>query len=681
MGRTGAWASDSAADALCPVPSLAEDLALLLPGEPDALIDADARARLHAVAATMAPVDWIALEYRLAAGAGQVDIQQCFRREAGDFAVLAGHFARLAGELPEVAALARLRAFAAVVPAGIEELFLEYDVPATSAASPVPGVFLSLPDAPAAALATLFDAAERLRGAALPDAVAAAIARCFDAARGDGFVAHAGLMLNRPLDVVRINVKGLRCTTIAAFLRDCGWPGDIAAAEATFGRAAGADRVTVALDIGAAPLPRIGFEAFFDDQPGMDDRWRILLDALAAEGLAAPDKAAAFRRVPGNLLPAQAQRWPMRHLRASLVGDPARFSAFARRASHLKLTLGPGAHCEAKAYSGAGHLWLKPGQGEAWQPTLARPRARRSVGASGVDGIAGGIAFLRNAQQQSGLWRDFRIGDAIGDEWVSAFVATQLAGTGDADARAAAAECRQALATTRRAEGGWGYSRDYPADADSTAWALRLAAALGEADPRAQAFLERHRCPGGGITTYAEQAALAQRIGVAPGASFAGWRQPHGCVTAAAAPFLPEARAWLRSARQDRGWSSYWWDHDAYATGLAVEQLAGEHLEGTAAAVQVVEAWLAGPAEALTAFDLAWSLRALVAAGVDGTATAERLRALQQADGGWPAGARLRVPMPGAVHAGAASTHHVIDQRRNFTTAAAVGALARWQAA
>lgn len=662
---------------------LADYLPWLLPADATVLIDGSARDRLHRAAREAPPVDWIAVELRLAPGDDQVDLQQCLRRDAGDYPVALAHFERFAAD-PRFRGLSDFLAVLAApcseMARDVEELFFEYDLPVGSDPAPLPAVFLSLPDDRDRARSLIAEACALLRGEPLPANVLAAIGRCLDAAQGDASPSHLGLMLSRGVDAVRLNLKGLRRDDFAPFLDACDWPGDVARAQASFDWALGADRVTIALDVAAGPSPRIGFELFFDDQPAWDDRWRVMLEALKAEGLVTTDRASSFLAVPGDTLPTATSHWPARYVRQSLTRDPDDFSTFARRVSHIKLTEGPGPAREAKAYFGAGHLWMRGRRPEErWLPALAMRRPRQTVPLPGSrspeleHAAANALRFLLHAQLQSGLWRDFHIGNAVGDEWVSAFVGTQLAECGAPGARPAAEECWCALLRSRREEGGWGYSRDYPPDADSTAWALRLAAALGRDDAPARAFLARHVCDEGGVTTYAEQAALARRIGVPSETSFAGWRQPHGCVTAAAAPFLPDAaEPYLRRFAAGGCWPGYWWVNDAYASGLTREFLGSDSICAVSP----------GPLDGLTAFDLAWTLRALIASGDAGEQTeqvAQALIARQQDDGGWPAGARLRVPMPGAVDPIGGGEHVTIDQRRNFTTGSALGALARWR--
>ena len=83
--------------------------------------------------------------------------------------------------------------------------------------------------------------------------------------------------------------------------------------------------------------------------------------------------------------------------------------------------------------------------------------------------------------------------------------------------------------------------------------------------------------------------------------------------------------------------------------------------------------------EKASAFDLAWHLRLRgsldPAPSAMSTLRIERLLDLQDADGGWPAGAPMLFPPPSAIDRTAGAPIY-IDQERNFTTASVLAALA-----
>jgi hypothetical protein len=685
--------------ALQPDETLADFLDLLLP-PPSALIDGATRASLLRLGGMLPPIPRIAVECRLAAGARQVDLQLCARREEGEYEKLARHAASLASN---DGAHARLALFLATLAdersalhEGVEELFLEYDRPEGGGTDPLPGVFISLPDEPRRAMALCAGTLALLRPTAPSAALIASVRRCFLACQGDTVVSHLGLMPGRAIDAVRLNIKGLRIGQADAFLERCGWLKSWPRTSALFAAAAvGADRVTLALDVGDRLFPRLGLECFLDEQPAQDPAWRKRLDSLSAAGLCCPDKAEAFLRVPTDILPGGAgSHWPASLIVQSLLGPENEFVGLARRAVHVKITETMGAGMEAKAYFGAGTLRFSPAapsRERRWRPTLAAPRPRRSlagVAPNAQDPIERGVRFLLETQPQSGLWRDFNVPSGISDEWVSGFVGTQLARTGDGRARSAAEECFLRLAERQRPNGGWAYNAYHPTDADSTSWALRLASALGFGDDpmvaRGQAFIAGHLRPEGGLVSFLDRPGVAAVAGLDGDTSLVGWMHIHDCVTAASTPFMPDlVTDYLRSRQHGGSWAGYWWEHDAFPTWLVTEALRRRPAPGDAERLEQAEAracaWIED-AE-LSAFDLAFALRVLVAGSPARharsiAAAAEALARRQRGDGSWPSGARLRVPAWRRLDPQVGEEMVRLDHRAAFSTAAVIGALA-----
>jgi hypothetical protein len=257
--------------------------------------------------------------------------------------------------------------------------------------------------------------------------------------------------------------------------------------------------------------------------------------------------------------------------------------------------------------------------------------------------------FLLAAQAPDGSWKDFLLPAGNSNVWVTAFVGEVLA---DAEQDAARRAWRF-LEQTAKDGGGWSYNASVPGDADSTLWALRLAAKLGVLDTEpareALAFLDRHLREDGGVTTYASAAPIRAYIGLPPIVPFTGWTSSHVCVTAAAAnldAYRERLRPYLDGHRRDDGsWPAYWWFDDEYATAEAVAALgAGER------SVQ----WAVSRIDTATnPFALAHGLRIAARGGEASHDAALRgaakLVAMQKPDGAWPTSARLRVPRPDAV--------------------------------
>lgn len=195
--------------------------------------------------------------------------------------------------------------------------------------------------------------------------------------------------------------------------------------------------------------------------------------------------------------------------------------------------------------------------------------------------IASAQKFLINAQHPEGWWSDFQLAPGRSDEWVTAYVGTAIASLSTHQTKAIAFKAWRWLIGRCQSSPGWGYNALVPRDADSTVWALQLAAAIGcsnwEPAQLASEFLLQHLRPGGGIATYADDRLIRRFIGASEQMSFAGWCSPQVCVTAAASS-LPQLRFaagdFLRQTQsQDGSWKSYWWCEDEYATALAAAAL------------------------------------------------------------------------------------------------------------
>jgi hypothetical protein len=638
----------------------------------------------------LAPVPRVALECRLEDRAPTIELQQCIRRDDGEPALLrdflvATQPAAMEGEGP----WARLHRFCTawadpttLVHRGITEVFLEHDLDPAPQPAFTPSVFFSVDESDGEAVAEA--ALALLLPALWPPGLGANLAACFAACPAGSSVSYLGAMLGRTTEALRVNVKRLRLEELVPFLQAVGWNGPPEAIEQWAGWAWDrVDGVTVCLDVGPVVYPHLGLECALAIQPTGEPRWRELLEELSADRLCTAANAAALLGLPGVLHPPEAHgEWPAPWIVASLAGPADHFSTTERQLSHVKLTVA-GQQVLAKGYWAAGHVWRAPRpRGDGAHP----PSWDRSV----APALSRAIDFLLSRQAHTGRWSDFLLPAGPSDEWVTAFVGACLLGAPAEKARRGAGQAWAALLRRRADEPGWGYNRLTPADADSTAWALRLAAGLGVAEDgriaAARRFLEGHAAAGGGITTYAERDPIRRSTRLPEDASFAGWQAPHACVTAAAAPLLGAAAIdYLGRQQGDAGsWQGYWWWDDEYTTALAVEVLP---------AARATSEWWAqtrlgesgavhGLDGAPSAWATAWCLRVLGGGTTSGAYEAQAravgwLLYAQHQDGSWPASARLRVPMPGELDAaGQERTMTALDQNRVFTTAAVAAALA-----
>lgn len=313
-----------------------------------------------------------------------------------------------------------------------------------------------------------------------------------------------------------------------------------------------------------------------------------------------------------------------------------------------------------------------------------------------VAGMAGrAVDFLLSRQRVDGAWHDFFLPAGESDGWVTGYVGLALAQSGTRG-RDAARRGWAHLETAVKPGGGWGYNALTPPDADSTVWALRLAEAIGagagEPAARGRSFLARCTRPDGGVATYAGESDPRHYVGLPETVDFSAWTRPHVCVSAAAAA-LGGGHDWLVAQQSADGhWPGYWWFDPGYATAEAVEALGPGPATTRARAFARRRLDDAG----LGAFALAHAIR-ILGADTPGAAI-DALAARQDANGSWPASARLRVPAPDRITPGEADgwkpwrglttiptslaqvldmtfTITSLDHRRAFTTATVLRAL------
>jgi squalene cyclase len=322
-------------------------------------------------------------------------------------------------------------------------------------------------------------------------------------------------------------------------------------------------------------------------------------------------------------------------------------------------------------------------------------------------GRAAAVSWLVGEQSENGMWADFRTFAGASDEWVTGFVGAVLAAHDDEPAQSAARRAWTSMLARRHDDGGWGYNRAVPSDADSTACALRLASGVGADSATIESIglaLQDFQGEHGGLHTYSLDGPIREFTAVAPEVSFAGWCAAHACVTAAAAavgvwPGAIRARAYLAQSQQVDGcWRAYWWRDDLYATAFATVALAqvAVHAESLQQAARWVVARLGEDGRirdpvtgGRSAFLDALALLILSASSPVSEVSSPMRRlasavlADQQLDGHWAPSAGLRIPPPGVVDAdtyeaylpGLGGGSLIEDPTGSFTTATVLLAL------
>lgn len=288
------------------------------------------------------------------------------------------------------------------------------------------------------------------------------------------------------------------------------------------------------------------------------------------------------------------------------------------------------------------------------------------------------LGFLVAARDEDGLWRDFPLASGASWTWTTGWVGWSLTRLLEADAAARLLRPTVQALDTARKPGGWGSSPRSAADADSTAWVLRLFAALK--DPRAfelsELLLDFIAWDGGVRPTSGPQ-----RYGLAA--------QDHGDVTPVAGLALAECggseaalerlRGWVLQHQSRGGWLSCRWNSDCYATAWSLAFL--DASGGIPAPVRAgMPDWAARQPPAASALELALQLEVMLTAGLPGAAgPANALLAQQAPDGSFPPSALML--MSDQRRGGLDIARPVADTRGLVTTAFAAQALARWSRA
>jgi cyclopropane fatty-acyl-phospholipid synthase-like methyltransferase len=243
----------------------------------------------------------------------------------------------------------------------VQELWLEFDGHRSTLE---PSVFCGLaPDLDGDALARTV---ELLLGCFLggkqPRRLQPALQRCLEACRGAGHISHIGVMLARPDDTVRVNVKGLFPDHVLAYLDAVEWPGPPRDVESLLTRLmAPVERATLCLDVGEGLASGLGLECTFTRQPADDPRWAIFLDGLVEQGLCSAEKCRALFSWPGVTSPLSSPAaWPIPLIVEALRRPSGYLTLFERRLSHIKLAYRAGMELEAKGYLWFVHRWLSP---------------------------------------------------------------------------------------------------------------------------------------------------------------------------------------------------------------------------------------------------------------------------------------------------------------------------------
>ncbi|MBD2773971.1 prenyltransferase/squalene oxidase repeat-containing protein [Iningainema tapete] len=722
--------------------TLADSLQIIFPYISSKIATPTTLSRLQTVAKSLAPIPQVGFEVRLGEENTQIDLQQKISSQNNEPKILAEHIAvALSHQEFKHPAWSRIQKLCEVwsdrnscLHNAITEIWLEFDINESTNQLLIPSIFIGfsqdLNNSEQAFTITKYTI-ELLWGQPISDSLYSNLERCFTVCTTPTRISHIGVMLSRQIEALRINVSCLSPDKITSYLQTIGYPESTKEIEILVMQLLDiVDDVRLCLDVGSGIYPKVGLECSFRQQYGLEPLWFTLLEDLIARGLCTPEKRDALLKWPGYVNPFSSLHSWSTPITAESFSKP--LSILERGLSHIKITYQPEHPLEAKAYLGFIHKNLTRNSTENNNQAL-NLTASQSENSGKLDqsrlnhAIEAATRFLISARNQKGWWRDFYsdVQGRISDEWVTAYIGAVLAALPDEQAKFAAHQAWVLLLNRRQQEPGWGYNAFIPPDADSTAWTLHLANALGEMKShRVQAasqFIAKHFSPTGGIITYSQElvprgyAASQYMInrftstGEKPSnlaelaraytssVSVRGWCGIHTCVTAAVAGLEEIGEAsldFLKNTQQDNGsWKAYWWYDHEYATALAAEALAKNNYRSNYQQVELAIEWAAdriSPSGAVysrqyagdSAFATAWCVRTLALAQEQHRTLTQLHKAVnwlldnQKVDGSWHSSALLRLPESADIldpdnH----PSHPVPDDRRVFTTATVLAAL------
>lgn len=562
---------------------------------------------------------------------------------------------------------------------GIVNIWLEFDAKAGPDAPP--SVFLEFDHRAHLPPARLYELLDRMP-LANAQSQKVVLERIVAALPESASISHLGAMFSRSDTPLRVNVKRLKSRELASFSAQIGLQMCVKEPAFLMERAY---RATVCLDIIEDLLPRIGVEYSFTRWPVSDVSWKEL-SQIASNGNVLEGNWGIFQGWARVFTPIETPGyWPACCILDEISYPLDVWSIIECGPSHVKATYASGQPMTLKAYLGfRPSLLQQDGTVLCCDEPINAPSPRAtSIG----EGIARGIDFLMEERTQDGLWRDFATDCQSSDEWVSGYIGAHLLELDHPAVRAAAQSAWEILRERRGAGKGWGYHRQVQPDADSTAWVLILAQRLGcDDDPVVRAnrdFLRVHLDENGAAVTYSKQY-LEQTDQPFPRTeAHAQWHGQHDDVTASSAlAGLDEAlENLIQTQSPDGSWKAFWFESDAYSTGLACEALVRSSKPSAEQAAAKAARWALDHLsnKDTRAFDLAWLIRAAwcVPANRSDPRLADAVQMLagrQQADGGWVGDCVLIVPIMDASQS-TVRVYEAPDIHRNFTTATALVAL------
>ena len=268
----------------------------------------------------------------------------------------------------------------------VNNIWLEFDVDGNSTEPPIPSCFFGSqticvkpdttgPSAPPLHRWVSQTAIAQLQGRPMDAALEAQLRHCLDALPVDSHVFQVGLMLARPVNMVRICLRDITPKQVLSYLKKLGWGGSLKAlSSCLMMQSQLTDRIDVDLDVSSQGIStKLGLECYLPAQPQLNPAWSQLLDYLVTKGWCLSAKREALLQYPGFARERDhGDRWPSYPRQLSqLLGD-RREGVFFRGLHHIKLVFHTDRIVEAKAYCWVSQQLIGQPTGQLAVPTAGK---------------------------------------------------------------------------------------------------------------------------------------------------------------------------------------------------------------------------------------------------------------------------------------------------------------------
>ena len=256
------------------------------------------------------------------------------------------------------------RATASYLHRSVENLGLEFDLVGQPTQVPVPCILLDINQQMVSNAQELIDLCGNLRSR-LPNypvipKLESQLRLCANSLPNGAKITNLGIMLPRPVEAIRVVVRGIPPQQFSEYLRKIGWSeptntlSSLVSSLSEF-----VDSLVLSFDLGETVHPQIGLECHLQQQPQPDRRWALFLEHLVAKGLCTPDKKEALLAWPGlSQKTDNPQLWPADLTWGDRFVGSKGFSLFWRTIYEIKIVYNPSNLLSAKAYLAFGHDWF-----------------------------------------------------------------------------------------------------------------------------------------------------------------------------------------------------------------------------------------------------------------------------------------------------------------------------------